>query len=291
MRGYFKLWTDFEYDPWVQSLSCLERGFFVQLCCFSRSSRDVGNFQENSPFIYKSMASLGQRCGCDGKTSWRILAKFRDAGRIKLYNDEHGNTWLEVINFDKWQGFKSVSDVDESRKTQGKLKEKSTLGLYENNPKSKSKSKDIREDLNPPIAPLPEIEIVPIEQTILDDLNQVTGRKYRLGESTKKLLNARLSEGYSLADFQRVHRIKAKQWLTDPKMALYLRPETLYNATKFQSYVNEPEFPFGMSQREINNKLILQKFMDEPESENGSDNPSPTEVPITEDPQRLEFDV
>ena len=32
---------------------------------------------------------------------------------------------------------------------------------------------------------------------------------------------------------------KVAQWLNDPKMSIYLRPETLFNATKCASYVEE----------------------------------------------------
>ena len=49
-----------------------------------------------------------------------------------------------------------------------------------------------------------------------------------------------MSDGASFADCQRVIRVKTREW-KGTSQEKYLRPETLFNATKFQGYVNEPE--------------------------------------------------
>ena len=41
-------------------------------------------------------------------------------------------------------------------------------------------------------------------------------------------------------DFERVVRTKKEQWINDPKLSIYLRPETLFG-TKMDAYNNEPE--------------------------------------------------
>ena len=75
--------------------------------------------------------------------------------------------------------------------------------------------------------------------TIVAYLNEVCGTSYRpTSQKTKRLVSARLKEGFTVDDFKRVIRVKADAWLKDPRMRQYLRPETLFG-TKFESYLNE----------------------------------------------------
>ena len=74
---------------------------------------------------------------------------------------------------------------------------------------------------------------------IIDYLNSVLGTSYRA--SSKKntsLIHARLNDGFTIDDFKAVIDKKAAAWRDDPKMAKYLRPETLFG-TKFEGYLNE----------------------------------------------------
>ncbi|WP_290368219.1 conserved phage C-terminal domain-containing protein [Periweissella fabaria] len=70
-------------------------------------------------------------------------------------------------------------------------------------------------------------------------LNAKTGRRYNpKAISTRKLLNARLQEGYQVEDFIKVIDTKVSHWLNDEKYNMYLRPGTLFGA-KFDNYINE----------------------------------------------------
>jgi uncharacterized phage protein (TIGR02220 family) len=68
-------------------------------------------------------------------------------------------------------------------------------------------------------------------------LNEKTGAKYKASsQSTRRLIEARVNDGYALEDFQTVILNKCAEWKgTD--MEKYLRPETLFG-TKFESYLN-----------------------------------------------------
>lgn len=82
--------------------------------------------------------------------------------------------------------------------------------------------------------PIPYAEIVAA-------LNKAAGTAYRATtEKTRRLIRARWREGYRLEDFEAVSRKMAGEWRNDPKMACYLRPETLFG-TKFEGYLNRPE--------------------------------------------------
>lgn len=75
---------------------------------------------------------------------------------------------------------------------------------------------------------------------IINDLNHVTGKTFRATTNqTVKHINGRLSEGYTLEDFKRVHRVKFAEWGNDSNMEQYLRPSTLYRPGNFESYMNK----------------------------------------------------
>lgn len=74
---------------------------------------------------------------------------------------------------------------------------------------------------------------------IVDYLNNATNSNYRhTTETTKKLIKARISEGFTLEDFKTVIDKKVLLWSKDLNMSAYLRPETLFG-NKFESYLNE----------------------------------------------------
>ena len=74
---------------------------------------------------------------------------------------------------------------------------------------------------------------------IVGHLNDVCGTRFKEGTpKTRRLIAARMREGFTVEDFARVVDAKAAQWLGDPSMRRYLRPETLFG-TKFEGYLNE----------------------------------------------------
>lgn len=92
---------------------------------------------------------------------------------------------------------------------------------------------------------------VEIVKKIIDYLNLVTKSKYKYTtSSTKRLINARLNEGFSVDDFKRVIDIKNAQWSKDNKMKEYLRPETLFGS-KFESYLNQKNNTVNMTNTTI----------------------------------------
>lgn len=76
-------------------------------------------------------------------------------------------------------------------------------------------------------------------EEIVSYLNQKTGKRFKAEtEATRKLINARLREGYAISDFKQVIDTKVAQWKDDETMNKYLQPSTLFS-TKFEGYVNE----------------------------------------------------
>lgn len=74
---------------------------------------------------------------------------------------------------------------------------------------------------------------------ILNFLNEKTGRAYRPVNTNLKLIEARLQSGATECDCFQVIAKKTREWKGNAKMAEYLRPATLFNATKFEQYMGE----------------------------------------------------
>lgn len=74
---------------------------------------------------------------------------------------------------------------------------------------------------------------------VIDYLNMRTGTKYRHVDSTRKHIQARLKEGFSVQDCKDVIDKKCVEWMNSD-MEKYLRPQTLFNSEKFQNYLNAP---------------------------------------------------
>lgn len=73
---------------------------------------------------------------------------------------------------------------------------------------------------------------------VIEFLNSMTGSKYKAStKSHASNISGRLNEGHSVDDLMAVVRFKCQEWLHDPKMAQYLRPETLFQAGKFNGYL------------------------------------------------------
>lgn len=74
---------------------------------------------------------------------------------------------------------------------------------------------------------------------ILEYLNTSTGRNYRPVETNLKLIVARLKSGMTPLQLREIVFDRCQKWGGDPKMAEYLRPATLFNATKGEQYLGE----------------------------------------------------
>lgn len=75
---------------------------------------------------------------------------------------------------------------------------------------------------------------------IISYLNLQTGKNFKANAGTNRtLISARLGEGYTVVEIKKMIDTMVTKWFYDRKMNMYLRPETLFNATKFQTYINE----------------------------------------------------
>ena len=77
-----------------------------------------------------------------------------------------------------------------------------------------------------------------IAEKVLSYLNSKAEKSYKAIDSNLKFIIARLKD-YSESELNTVVDKKVKEW-KGTEMEKFLRPETLFNATKFESYLNAP---------------------------------------------------
>ena len=86
--------------------------------------------------------------------------------------------------------------------------------------------------------PSKKVQVSPEDHKgIIEHLNDKTGKSFKsTSQATRRLIQARINEGFSIDDCHRVIENQTKKWLTDPAMMEYLRPSTLFSP-KFESYL------------------------------------------------------
>lgn len=73
---------------------------------------------------------------------------------------------------------------------------------------------------------------------VIHHLNHRLGTQYKTTtKATRKLIKARLNEGFTVEDMKLVIDKKATEWVGNPTMAQYLRPDILFG-NKFEGYLN-----------------------------------------------------
>jgi uncharacterized phage protein (TIGR02220 family) len=73
---------------------------------------------------------------------------------------------------------------------------------------------------------------------VLQFLNEKTGRQYQPVEANIGMIAARLKGGATVTQCRQVIAKKCREW-TGSEREVYLRPATLFNATKFAQYQGE----------------------------------------------------
>ncbi len=101
---------------------------------------------------------------------------------------------------------------------------------------------------------------------IIEYFNHVCGTNYKhQSKATAEMINARLNDGFTVDDFRIVIDKKHIEWGNDSKYCKYLRPETLFRPSHFESYLNQKDVKpetaaSGISQEmsELYNALIIE---------------------------------
>lgn len=107
------------------------------------------------------------------------------------------------------------------------------------NIKIKESYKDSKEKDKEKESPAKAEPLMVASREIINYLNEKTGSRYMASsKNTVTMIKARMAEGHTTDDFKRVIDVKTAEWL-GTEQEQYLRPETLFCAKHFESYLNQ----------------------------------------------------
>lgn len=173
------------------------------------------NFEDRGKYI-TLLALMHQQGRMDEETIRFLVGSVSDKLKSKFKIDDNGLWYNETLE----------SESDKRRKF---VESRTLNGSKGGRPKDTGKP---NEEPNEKL-----VVNLPVIVNVIKDLNIILNTKY--SEKSKKtisLINARIEEGFTQADFKTVVEFKFKQWGQDLKMKEYLRPETLFG-NKFESYL------------------------------------------------------
>lgn len=161
-----------------------------------------------------SLVKLSERWGADRKVVRKFLNLLETDGMISRSSSTKNGTRLKVTNYADYQGFKSEKEQVTPHVTPQVSPHKQELKEVTNNV-----------DLD--------------FEDFFDYFNKKTGRSFKNIESNRKLVRARLNDGFTKKDLKMVIDYKCAEWKNNESMHKYLRPNTLFAPSHFNDYLNE----------------------------------------------------
>ena len=230
---YIRLKDSFFDSDEMKVMESMKDGYLygnILLKLYLRSLKNNGCLMLNERIPYNA-EMLSTITGHQVGTVKQALTVFKDLGLIEVL-DNGAIYMLDIQNFIG----NGSSDGDRKRADRNGITDKCPTNVRQmstivrdrdiDRNKDRDKERDRERDRD--------------TENIISFLNSTTGSKYKVStDKTRKLIAARLAEGFTVDDFKTVITKKAKEW-QDTDMAQYLRPETLFG-TKFEGYLNQPE--------------------------------------------------
>lgn len=143
---------------------------------------------------------------------WRWIKQFEKEQMLSIESTSR-NSVITVKNWSEYQ----QHDQQVSSKRPAPVQQVST------------NNNDNNEDKEPPVD----------YAALISYLNEKSGRAFHNTEANRKLIKARLNDGFTKKDFQKVIVYKSAEWKDNADMSKYLRPNTLFASTHFDDYLNE----------------------------------------------------
>lgn len=231
-RYWLKLEKDFLDSKYIKIIKGVPNGgeyilFYLALMLASVDSVGHLRFTELVAYNEQMLASL---TGTNIDIVRSAMKLFQELGMIRILED--GTIFMPEVPRLTGKESESAERVRlfREREKQEALQCNSDVTKCNYN-KEKEEDKDKQRTENNKQEQFPYAEIISY-------LNEKTLSRYRNTESTKKLIRARMEEGFTKEDFFKVIDNKVKTW-KGTEWEKFLRPETLFCASKFQGYLNE----------------------------------------------------
>ncbi len=161
------------------------------------------------------------------------LDNLESIGLIRRYKN-NGETYLEIVEFEKYQKFRSDIKRKEDFPTPIEYCNESDTSRNESDTTCNTKKSLVNRNRSDNKGENENIE------RVVKYLNEKTGKKFSVRSSeTIRLINGLLNDGYKIDQFIEVIDKKVLKWGSDVKMCDYLRPTTLFRKSNFENYLNE----------------------------------------------------
>lgn len=179
-------------------------------------------------------------CGCSLDTVDRSLGSLIDKGLLAKYShtDDYGNRLVDYVAIHPTSTATPAPAATQSPADTQAPAQDPWAGTTNATPERFQTPTDEPQ----PLIPEPQASIQSKKPDDIDEvinhLNHRLGTKYKTTtQATRKLIKARLKEGFTVEDMKLVIDKKATEWVGNLKMAQYLRPDILFG-NKFEGYLN-----------------------------------------------------
>ncbi len=249
---WIKLATDIPDNMKIKRIRRLPDGnnvilFWVFLLARAGDSNSKGGLfiSDRLPYTVEDLAD-----------DFNFSTEFVNFALITLEQNRMIEIYEDIIFIKNWEEYQSVDKFEKireqtrirvanHREKQKQLALENKCNVTCNADVTQSNATDIELELDKELDKEKDIlsssdeqDDVPYKE-IVDYLNLKTSKSYKHSTSkTKSLIKARWNEGFRVDDFKKVIDNKCFEWIGNPGMAKYLRPETLFG-TKFEGYLNE----------------------------------------------------
>lgn len=185
--------------------------------------------------LARSLRNIAAECELSVNTVRYWLNHFETTHEITR-STTHGYTVIKIVNYGKYQ------DYDGRNNTANHTLTDTPTDTLTDTPTDTDRTRITKKQEEQYIlhSRFSEKQKTDEVSEIVDYLNQRTGSRYKSSTpKTRKLIQTRLKEKFTVQDFKDVIDKKCVEW-TGTKMEKYLRPETLFG-TKFEGYLNQTD--------------------------------------------------
>lgn len=259
-NGFRLAYSSMLSAPWYKDVA--KKSVWLHLLLDAAyESREV-TFNGNRLTIHRgqlicSASSLGKACGVSEDQARRALDYFEVEGAIsrKTKQGKSGYSIISLLNFDAYQRgvsqhfsaeygaeFETAPDIglEADRQLSGAElgAEYHAEDLIINNNINSEDNKQISCSVSDETKQTKKTADPSVDSlAVLNHFNAACSRRYQAKPTTLQNINARLAEGYTVADLLLVTDFKREHWSANLKMAEYLRPMTLFAPQKFAGYL------------------------------------------------------
>lgn len=232
---WFRMYGDMPDDPKIGTLTDSQFRTWVELLCAACKAEDEGNTKLTAETINWS---LRRDVSCDvTELSQRHLVTVNGDGEYVI------KAWAK-------RQYKTDSSAERTRRYRERKKAKANDGaasqacdvtVTEAKRHSDCIDTDTDKNKETTLSGKPDAEPADLMQAkeAIDYLNEKTNSGFQKVETNLRMVRARLAEGFSIEVVKSVIDRQVDRWGSDPKMAEYLRPKTLFAASNFASYAGQ----------------------------------------------------